>query len=96
MVTGEYTPFRIQYSSGEDVMIDHKNLWTNGDGYPISVFAKNPNENNLYYYSLSPSDKTNYYKCDVYKGSDLQNYKSDAKQQIKLVWQTPLDENKIR
>jgi len=93
MVTGEYTPFRIQYSSGEDVMIDYKNLWTNGDNYPISVFAKNPNENNLYYYSLSPSDKTNYYKCDVYKGSDLQKYKSDAKQQIKLVWQTPLDEN---
>jgi hypothetical protein len=93
MVTGEYTPFRIQYSLGEDVMIDHKNLWTNGDGYPISVFAKNPNENNLYYYSLSPSDKINYYNCDVYKGSDLQKYKTDAKQYVKLVWQKQLDEN---
>ena len=92
MVTGEYTPFRIQYSG--DAPLDYKtSLWVNGDGYPISVFAKNANENNLYYYSLSPSDKTSYYKCDVYKGSDLQKYKSDAKQQIKLVWQTPLAEN---
>jgi hypothetical protein len=92
MVTGEYTPFRIQYSG--DAPLDYKtSLWVNGDGYPISVFAKNANENNLYYYSLSPSDKTSYYKCDVYKGSDLQKYKSDAKQQIKLVWQAPLAEN---
>jgi len=92
MVTGEYTPFRIQYSG--DAPLDYKtSLWVNGDGYPISVFAKKTNENNLYYYSLSPSDKTNYYKCDVYKGSDLHNYKSDAKQYIKLVWQNPLSEN---
>jgi len=91
MVTGEYTPFRIQYSG--DALLDYKTLWVNGDGYPISVFARNANENNLYYYSLSPSDKTSYYKCDVYKGSDLQKYKSDAKQQIKLVWQRPLAEN---
>jgi len=91
MVTGEYTPFRIQYSG--DAPLDYKTFWVSGDGYPISVFAKNANENNLYYYSLSPSDKTSYYKCDVYKGSDLQKYKSDSKQQIKLVWQTPLAEN---
>lgn len=91
MVTGEYTPFRIQYSG--DAPLDYKTLWVNGDAYPISVFARNTNENNLYYYSLSPSDKTSYYNCDVYKGSDLQKYKSDAKQQIKLVWQTPLAEN---
>ena len=91
MVTGEYTPFRIQYSG--DAPLDYKTFWVNGDGYPISVFARNSNENNLYYYSLSPSDKTSYYKCDVYKGSDLQKYKSDAKQQIKLVWQTLLAEN---
>ena len=92
MVVGEYTPFRIQYSG--DAPFDYKTqpLWVNGDGYPISVFAKNANENNLYYYSLSPSDKTNYYNCDVYKGSELQKYKTNAKQLVKLVWQKPLDE----
>jgi hypothetical protein len=93
MVTGQYTPFRIQYSG--DTQFDYKRqpLWTNEDNYPISIFAKKDKENNYYYYSLSPSDKTNYYKCDVYKGSDLQKYTSNAKQQVKLVWQTPLDEN---
>jgi len=92
MVVGEYTPFRIQYSG--DAVFDYKtqSIWVNGDGYPISVFARNVNENNLYYYSLAPSDKTNYYNCDVYKGSELQKYKTDAKQQVKIVWQTPLDE----
>lgn len=93
MVTGEYTPFRIQYSGDAPFDYNKQKLWVNGDDYPISVFAKKANENNLYYYSLSPSDKTNYYKCDVYKGSDLQKYKSDAKQYIKLVWQKPLTEN---
>lgn len=92
MVVGEYTPFRIQYSG--DAILDYKTqtIWVNGDGYPISVFARNKNENNLYYYSLSPSNKTNFYNCDVYKGSELQKYKSDAKQQVQIVWSKPLDE----
>lgn len=92
MVVGEYTPFRIQYSG--ETQFDYKTqpIWVNGDGYPISVFARNANENNLYYYSLAPSDKTNYYNCDVYKGTELQKYKTNAKQQVKIVWQTPLDE----
>jgi hypothetical protein len=91
MAAGKYTPFRIQYSG--DALFDYKTLWVNGDGYLISAFAKNANENNLYYYSLSPSDKTSYYNCNIYKGSDLQKYKTNAKQQIKLVWQTPLNPN---
>ena len=92
MVVGEYTPFRVQYSG--NAMFDYKTqpIWVNGDGYPISVFARNQNENNLYYYSLSPSDKTNFYNCDVYKGSELQKYKTNAKQQVEIVWSQPLDE----
>ena len=90
MVAGEYTPFRIQYSG--DATLDYKTLWVNRDGHPISTFARNKNENDLYFYSLSPSDKTNFYNCDVYKGSELQKYKTNAKQQVKLVWQKELDE----
>ena len=89
MVVGEYTPFRIQASGN----IDHQNLWFNRDNYPISVFAVNANENNLYYYALAPSDKTNYYTCNVYKGSDLEKYKSNATEQINLVWQKEIPED---
>ena len=88
MVVGEYTPFRIQYSYGMDyTQLDYTKLWVNEDQYPISVFATNVNENTLYYYSLTPSDQSNYYKCDIYSGSDLQKYKTDTKQQVKIVWQ---------
>jgi len=92
MVAGEYRPFRIQYSGTPD-SLDYTKLWISNDNVNITNFAKNANENNLHYYSLTPSDKTNFYKCDVYKGSDLQKYKSDAKQQVNLVWQTELPEN---
>ena len=92
MVAGEYRPFRIQYSGTPD-SLDYMKLWINNYNANITNFAKNANENNLHYYSLTPSDKTNFYKCDIYKGSDLQNYKSDAKQQVNLVWQTELPEN---
>jgi hypothetical protein len=92
MVAGEYRPFRIQYSGTPD-SLDYMKLWISNDNVNITNFAKSANENNLHYYSLTPSDKTNFYKCDVYKGSDLQNYKSDAKQQVNLVWQTELPEN---
>ena len=92
MVAGEYRPFRIQYSGTQD-SLDYTKLWISNDNVNITNFAKSANENNLHYYSLTPSDKTNFYKCDVYKGSDLQNYKSDAKQQVNLVWQTELPEN---
>ena len=93
MVVGEYTPFRIQYSYGMgDTMLDYKKLWVNEDQYPISVFATNANENTLYYYSLTPSDQSNYYKCDIYSGSDLQKYKTDTKQQVKIVWQKDIQE----
>jgi len=92
MVTGEYTPFRIQYSGTQDYL-DYTKLWISNNNVNITNFAKSANENNLHYYSLTPSDKTNFYKCNVYKGSDLQNYKSDAKQQVNLVWQTELPKN---
>ena len=92
MVAGEYRPFRIQYY-GTQESLDYTKLWISNDNASITNFAKNANENNLFYYSLTPSDKTNFYKCDVYKGSDLQKYKSDAKQQVNLVWQTGLPEN---
>jgi|Laugrespbdmm15sd_2_1035082.scaffolds.fasta_scaffold00321_6 hypothetical protein len=93
MVTSEYTPFRIQYSGNTPFDYNTQSLWVNGDGNPISIFAKNPVENDFYYYSLSPSNKTNYYNCHVYKGSELKTYKSDAKQQVRIVWDKPLDEN---
>ena len=91
MVAGEYTPFRIQFSG--DAMFDYKTqpIWVNGDGHPISTFARNKNENDLYFYSITPSERS-YYKCDIYKGSELYKYKSTAKQQVKLVWQKELDE----
>jgi hypothetical protein len=94
MVAGEYRPFRIQYSGNTASFqkeINYKNLWIN-NGSKITTFATNTNENNLFYYSLTPSDKTNYYKCNIYKGSELQKYKSDAKQQVTLVWSTSLNE----
>jgi hypothetical protein len=91
MVAGEYRPFRIQYS-GNTEQLDYKNLWNN-NGSKITTFATNANENNLFYYSLTPSVNTNYYKCNVYKGSDLQKYKSDAKQQVTIVWNTSLNDN---
>jgi hypothetical protein len=93
MVTSEYTPFRIQYSGDAQFDYNTQTLWVNGNGDPISIFAKNPVKNDFYYYSLSPSNKTNYYDCHVYKGSELKNYKSDAKQQVRIVWDKLLDEN---
>lgn len=92
MVAGEYRPFRIQYSSFQNEL-DYKNLWFSNGSTKITTFATNANENNLFYYSLTPSDKINYYKCDIYKGSELQKYKSDAKQQVTLAWSTQLNEN---
>jgi len=91
MVAGEYTPFRIQCSG--DVPFDHTKIWVNEENVLIRTFATNKNENNLYYYSLEPSDQTNLYNCNIYKGSELQKYKTDAKQQTKIVWQKDLDEN---
>jgi hypothetical protein len=91
MVVGEYTPFRIQYSG--NVSLDHTKLWANGDNYVITTFATSKNENNMYYYSLESSDKTNLYNCSIYKSSELEKYKTDAKQQVKIVWQKQLDEN---
>ena len=91
MVAGEYTPFRIQYSGNNT--LDHTKLWANGDNYVISTFATSQNENNMYYYSLESSDKTNLYNCSIYKSSELEKYKTDAKQQVKIVWQKQLDEN---
>ena len=91
MVAGEYTPFRIQYSG--NTQIDYTQIWLSTRNAKITTFATNASENNLYYYSLTASDKTNLYKCDVYKGSDLQKYKTNAKQQVNLVWSTPLAEN---
>ena len=91
MVAGEYRSFRIQYSG--NIQFDYKNLWANSNGLKITTFATNANENNLFYYSLTPSDKINLYKCDIYKGSELQKYKSDAKQQVTLVWSTSLYDN---
>ena len=92
MVAGEYRPFRIQYSSFQNEL-DYKNLWFSNGSTKITTFATNANENNLFYYSLTPSDKINYYKCDIYKGSELQKYKSDAKQQVTIVWDTSLNYN---
>jgi hypothetical protein len=91
MVAGEYTPFRIQYSG--NAQIDYTQIWLSTRNNKITKFATNASENNLYYYSLTASDKANLYKCDIYKGSELQKYKSDAKQQVNLVWSTPLAEN---
>jgi hypothetical protein len=91
MVAGEYRSFRIQYSG--NTQFDYKNLWATSNGSKITTFATNTNENNLFYYSLTPSDKINFYKCDIYKGSELQKYKSDAKQQVTLVWSTSLYDN---
>jgi hypothetical protein len=91
MVAGEYTPFRIQYLG--NVSLDYTKLWANGDNYVISTFATSQNENNMYYYSLESSDKTNLYNCSIYKSSELEKYKTDTKQQVKIVWQKELDEN---
>ena len=91
MVVGEYTPFRIQYSA--NVTLDHTKLWANGDNYVIGTFATSQNENNMYYYSLESSDKTNLYNCSIYKSSELEKYKTEAKQQVKIVWQKQLNEN---
>ena len=87
MVAGEYTPFRMQFSyiKGE-VALSPINLLFNENQYPISVFAINEAENNLYYYSLTPADQSSLYNCDIYSGSELEKYRTDEKQQTQLIW----------
>ena len=87
MVTGEYTPFRMQFSYGKrGKSLSPINLIFNENQYPISVFAINEAENNLYYYSLTPADQSSLYNCDIYSGSMLENNKTDEKQQTQLIW----------
>lgn len=87
MVAGEYTPFRMQFSYGKGgKSLSPINLLFNENQYPISVFAINEAENNLYYYSLTPADQSSLYNCDIYSGSMLENNKTDEKQQTQLIW----------
>lgn len=87
MGIGEYTPFRIQYSCNiEETPLDYRKIFIGDDGTIIDTVATNANENNLYYYSLTPSEKLGLYDCNIYKGSELQKYRSESKQQVLLVW----------
>ena len=93
MVAGEYTPFRMQFSYGKrGKSLSPINLLFNENQYPISVFAINEAENNLYYYSLTPADQSSLYNCDIYSGSMLENNKTDEKQQVQQVWSMNIPE----
>lgn len=96
MVTGEYTPFRMQFSYRKgEIALSPINLLFNENQYPISVFAINETENNLYYYSLTPADQSSYYNCDIYSGSELEKNKAQGKseeKQIQQVWSINIPE----
>jgi hypothetical protein len=85
LVVGEYTPFRMQYTGGEtDLSV--LNLIYNNENYPIEVFATNTLENNLFYYSLTPTAQPSYYECNIYKGETLEAQNTDDVQQVIKVW----------
>lgn len=85
LVVGEYTPFRMQYTRG-DTDLSVLNLIYNNENYPIEVFATNTLENNLFYYSLTPTAQPSYYECNIYKGDDLNAQNTDDVQQVIKVW----------
>jgi hypothetical protein len=89
LVTGEYTPFRMQYTFSEPE-VSVVDLLLNDDNYPIRIFATSKTENNLFYYSLKPHSFANHYECSIYKGNELgkfiteDNVSSGAQQIIKV------------
>ena len=84
LVTGEYVPFRMQYTCKPGVSV--LNLLSSEDQTPIRVFAMNENDASLYYYSLTSQGDDSYYKCSVYSGSDLKVNTDTNSLQIRLVW----------
>ncbi len=88
LVVGEYTSFRMQYTlTNSAAEISVVNLLFNDTNYPITIFATSKTENNLFYYSLTPSDTTpDLYTCAIYKGSELQTVKTPGTQQEILLF----------
>jgi hypothetical protein len=90
LVLGEYTPFRMQYTGG-DTDLSVLNLIYNNENYPIEVFGTNDSENNLFFYSLTPTTQPSYYDCNIYKGTGLElNNTSEEVQQVIKVWSMDL------
>jgi hypothetical protein len=73
LVTGEYTPFRMQYTFSEPE-VSVVDLLFNDDNYPIRIFATSKTENTLFYYSLKPQTFANYYECSIFKGDELKKF----------------------
>ena len=91
LVLGEYTPFRMQYSLDTgDTDLSVLGLLYNNDNYPIDVFGTSNSENNLFYYSLTPSTNPSYYECNIYKGPILKTNNTDDVQQVIKVWSIDL------
>jgi hypothetical protein len=91
LVLGEYTPFRMQYTGG-DTDLSVLNLIYNNENYPIEVFGTNDSENNLFYYSLTPTAQPSYYDCNIYKGTGLELNNTSEVQQVIKVWSMDLPE----
>jgi hypothetical protein len=81
LVTGEYTPFRMQYTFSEPE-ISVVNLLFNDDNYPIRIFATSKTENSLFYYSLNPKSLANYYECSIFHGNELNKFIIDGNTQV--------------
>ena len=91
MVSGEYVPFRMQFCyGGNERALSPMKMIVNEKNVPITNFATNQTENNLYYYSLTPSDNSAHYKCDIYSGTELSKYKNNKREQSRLVWSVEL------
>jgi hypothetical protein len=90
LVLGEYTPFRMQYTGDPDMSV--LNLIYNNENYPIEVFGTNDSENNLFYYSLTPTAQPSYYDCNIYKGTGLELNNTSEVQQVIKVWSMDLPE----
>ena len=91
LVLGEYTPFRMQYTGG-DTNFSVLKLIYNNENYPIEVFGTNDSENNLFYYSLTPTAQPSYYECNIYKGTGLELNNTSEVQQVIKVWSMDLPE----
>jgi hypothetical protein len=68
------------------------NLIYNKENYPIEVFGTNISENNLFFYSLTPTARPSYYDCNIYKGEVLKEKNSEDVQQVIKVWSMDLPE----
>ena len=76
LITGVYTPFRMQYSSDKNE-ISVLNLIRDLNNNAIVMFSPTiMNQTKLQYYSIAPSQYESLFTCSIYKDSELSKDKS--------------------